>query len=174
MKHLLLLIAGIMFTCCFQTNAPAAESSKIAVVDMEKLQEESKSFKKTREQLRQKFESLQKKLKKERDELVKIEEELRKQSMMLSLDAKAGKQKQLRKKARYIKYLQNEYSQEMKDAEREAKERVGIEIERVVKEIGKKRGYTMVLNKGALGLIYTDNALDITDEVIRAFDKKSK
>ena len=113
MKHLFPLIAGIMLTFCFQNYALAADSSKIAVVDMEKLQEKSRSFQKTREQLRQKFESLQKKLKKERDELVKIEEELRKQSMMLSLDAKVGKQKQLRKKTRYIKYLQNEYSQEM-------------------------------------------------------------
>ncbi|MDY6878837.1 MAG: OmpH family outer membrane protein [Desulfatiglans sp.] len=174
MKHLLFIIVGIMFTLCYPTYDLAAAGPKIAVVDMEKLQEKSQSFKMTRELLRQKFEDLQQKLKQEKDELVKIEEELRKQSMMLSLDAKVDKQKQLQKKARYIKYLQNEYSQEMKDAEKEAREKVGIEIEEVVRKIGKKGGYTLILNKGAVGLIYSDNALDITDEVIKGFDKKNK
>ena len=102
-----------------------------------------------------------------------LEDELRKQSMMLSLDAREDKQKQLEKKSRYFKFLQNEYTQEMKDAELEARRRVTKEVAKAVKDIGKKKGYLVILDKGTLGLLYAEETIDITDEVIRAYDRTS-
>ena len=151
--------------------APAADKVKIAVVDMEGFQEESRTFKKVAEELRRKYEGLRENLEREREELAALEESFRKQSMMLSLDAREDKQKELEKKSRYLKYLQNEYTQQMKDAELDARRRVTKEVADVVSEIGKKRQYTLILDKGTLGLIYADEAIDITDEVIKAYDR---
>ncbi|TET21488.1 MAG: OmpH family outer membrane protein [Candidatus Aminicenantes bacterium] len=172
MKHFFCLLVAIMFVIGLQYNAFSADSCKIAVINMQKLQEKSKKFQEIRGTLRQKYETLQKKLDNEKNELVKMEEELKKQGMMLSLDAKEDKQKELTKKKRHYKYLAEEFTQEMKQAEIEATNKFGKEIEKVVEKIGKREAYTLILGKRTMGLVYYDNAIDITDEVIKAYDQK--
>ena len=49
MKHLICLIVGVAFLLSFQLNGYSAESLKIAVVDLQKLQRESTGFKKLSE-----------------------------------------------------------------------------------------------------------------------------
>ncbi len=174
MKKLVVLAMIVSLIFGVRVLAFAADTCKIAIVDMERFQQESVSFQKVRVKLMKKFDALQKKLDQEKQELIKLEEELRKQSMMLSLDAKEDKRKELNKKRRHYKYLYDEFTQEMKDAEMEAKRAVGREIEKVVNKIGKERGYTLILDKRTLGLIYYDHAIDITDEVIKAYDTLGK
>jgi outer membrane protein len=144
---------------------------KVAVVDMKEFQQRSMAFQKLAEELREKYESLKEKLDREKEQIVELEEELRKQSMMLSLDAREDKQKKLEKKKRYFKYLQNEYTQQMKDAENEARRKVTEEVAKLVEGIGEKKGYLLILDKGTVGLIYADESIDITDEVIEAYDR---
>jgi outer membrane protein len=174
MKYFFRLLVGIIFIVCFQHYAWGQDSFKIGVVDMQKFQEGSKSFHKIREELRQKFESLQQKLDVEKNELLKIEEEFKKQSMMLSLDAKEDKQKELEKKSRHYKYLYEEYTQEMKAAELEVRKKVGKELEKVVEKIGQREGYLIILEKRTIGLIYYADAMDMTEQVIKAYDQMSK
>ena len=174
MKYFFRLLVGVVFLVSFQNHAWSQGSSRIAVVDMQKFQEGSKSFQKIREELRQKFESLQQKLEVEKNDLLKIEEEFKKQSMMLSLDAKGDKQKDLEKKRRHYKYLYEEYTQEMKDAELEIRKKVGKELEKVVEKIGQKEGYLIILEKRTIGLIYYGDALDMTEQVIKAYDQMNQ
>jgi outer membrane protein len=133
MKKLFILMAGVVLMLGFQHQAFCAGGNKFGVVDIEKFQGQSKSFQKIREGLQQKFAALQKKLDEKKDELIEIENELKKQSMMLSLDAKEDK----------------------------------------AKELGKE-GYTLIMEKRTVGLVYFDNALDITDQVIKEYDKMKK
>ena len=174
MKKLLILMVGVVLILGFQHQAFCAGSNKFGVVDIAKFQEQSKSFQNIKEDLQQKFTSLQKKLDEKRDELIEIENELKKQSMMLSLDAKEDKAKELEKKRRHFKYLADDFTQEMKQAQLEARQSLGKELEKVVEKIGKKDGYTMIMEKRTIGLVYFDNALDITDQVIKEYDKMKK
>jgi len=139
---------------------------------MKELQQNSVKFQKVREELKKRFNALQKKLDGERAQIAKIEEELRKQSMMLSLDAKEDKEMELGKRTRHYKYMYGEVTQEMKDAEFEATRKVGKEIEKVVEKIAQKESYTIILEAGTMGLIYSDDAIDITKQVTEAYDKK--
>ena len=168
--YLMVLIVGIIFL--FQQAAFGAD--KIGVVDMQDFQKKSKAFKVHAEKLKKKFEALQKKLQNEKDKLKDAEEEFRKQMMMLSLDARDDKRRDLEKMERRYKYLVGEYSQEMKDAEADATRLVGMEVGKVVGKIGKEKGYTIIIEKRALGLIYWDNAIDITDQVIAEYDKANQ
>ena len=174
MKKLLILMVGVVLILGFQHQAFCAGSNKFGVVDIEKFQEQSKSFQNIKEDLQQKFTSLQKKLDEKRDELIEIENELKKQSMMLSLDAKEDKAKELEKKRRHFKYLADDFTQEMKQAQLEARQSLGKELEKVVEKIGKKEGYTLIMERRTVGLVYFDNALDITDQVIKEYDKMKK
>jgi len=137
---------------------------------MKRLQQNSAKFQKIREELKGKFNALQNKLDAERAQISKIEEELQKQSMMLSLDAKEGKEMELGKKTRHYKYMYEEVTQEMKNAEYEATRKVGKEIEKIVEKIAQAEGYTIIMEEGTMGMIYYNNAIDITDRVTKAYD----
>ena len=117
---------------------------------------------------------LKKKLKAEEEGILRLEEELRKQSMMLSLDAKEDKQMELEKKRRHYKYIYGEVTQDMKDTEIDATRKVGREIEKIVQKIAKRDGYTIILEQGAVGLIYYNDSIDITDQVRKAYDRKKQ
>jgi len=174
MKKLPIIISVLMLIAFLNGVALSEQGCKIGIIDMEAFQEKSVSFQKIKEKLRAKFQALQNKLDKEKEELMRLEDEFKKQSMMLSLDAKETKKKELEKKRRHYKYLYEEYSIEMKEAEREARRAVGKEIEKVVEEIGRKKGFTIILEKRTVGLIYYRDEIDITDEVIKAYDRLNR
>ncbi|MBC8418902.1 MAG: OmpH family outer membrane protein [Desulfobacterales bacterium] len=174
MKRISLLLVGFWLLFSMQNQIVWAESVKIGVLDMKKLQQNSVTFQKIREELKQRFNTLQKKLDTERAQIAKIEEELQKQSMMLSLDAKEDKEMELGKRTRHYKYMYGEVTQEMKDAEFEATRKVGKDIEKVVEKIAKKEGYTIIVEAGTVGLVYYDNVIDITDRVIKAYDDRKQ
>jgi outer membrane protein len=158
----------------FQYVALGANPTKIGVVDMQRFQASSRAFQKTTAVLKKKFDDMQSKLDREQNELRKLEEEFKKQSMMLSLDAKEDKKRALEKKRRYYKYLYEDFSQEMKNDEVEATKKIGQELEKVVKRIGEKEGYLVILDKRTLGLLYYDRAIDITEQVIKAYDQMKR
>ncbi|MCD6306255.1 MAG: OmpH family outer membrane protein [Deltaproteobacteria bacterium] len=170
MKRISLLFICFALFSGFYHNPVWAGDIKIGVLNMKRLQQNSAKFQKIREELRTKFNALQKKLDAEREQINKIEEELRKQSMMLSLDAKEDKEIELGKKTRHYKYMYEEVTQEMKNAEYEATRSVGKEIEKIVEKIAKQEGYTIILEEGTVGLVYYDNAIDLTDRVTKAYD----
>ncbi|MBN1106570.1 MAG: OmpH family outer membrane protein [Deltaproteobacteria bacterium] len=164
-----LLLFG--FAALFMTAETAtAQAIKIGVVDIQKFQKKSKAFQSTSAKLKTKFDALQKKLDDERAALLKLEDDFKKQSMMLSLDAQGDKRRELDKKRRYYKYLYEELTLEMKDLEQETTGDVGKELEKVVKKIAEKEGYTLILEKRTLGLIYFSSTIDITDRVVSAYD----
>jgi len=148
-----------------------AEITKIGVVDILKFQQNSRAFQKTRGVLKNKFDAMQRKLDEEKRALIKLEEEFKKQSMMLSLDAREDKKKELEKKRRYYKYLHDDFTQEWKDAEIEATKKIVRELEKVFDRIGDKEGYLLIIRKRTPGLIYYKDNIDITDRITEAYDR---
>jgi Skp family chaperone for outer membrane proteins len=59
----------------------------------------------------------------------------------------------------------------MKDDEVETKKRIGKELEKIVIKIGKKEGYTLIFEKRALGLLFFSDAIDITDQMTKEYDR---
>ncbi|MBW2125392.1 MAG: OmpH family outer membrane protein [Deltaproteobacteria bacterium] len=44
-------------------------------------------------------------------------------------------------------------------------------MEKIVEKIGKTQGYTIILERRTLGLVYYKDSIDITDQVVAAYDK---
>ena len=171
MRYFLGLFLGTIAFVMLQGAALAADAGKIGVIDIQKFQKTSKAFMKLSATVREKFEAMQQKLDQEKNALIKLEEEYRKQSMMLSLDAQEDKKRELEKKRRHYKYLQDEYNQDLKDTEIDTIRKIMKELEGIVEKIGEKEGYTMILERRTVGLIYFNQAVDITGQVTEAYDK---
>jgi outer membrane protein len=117
---------------------------------------------------------MQKRLTDEQNALRKLEEDYQKQSMMLSLDAQEDKKREYDSKARHFNYLAEDFNATVKQLRSAATTRLYNELIGVVREIGLKGGYTIILQKSGTGLLYNDGSIDITAEVISAYDKASQ
>jgi outer membrane protein len=62
----------------------------------------------------------------------------------------------------------------MRKAEDDAKKRLLKELGDVVDDIGKKGNFTLIFEKRSGGIMYFNNTLDVTDEVIAAYDRTKK
>lgn len=174
MKGLTGLFLGLLTVVLFFPVAPlAAQTVKVGVVDLQKFQKNSKAFQKASLSVKKKFDDMQQKLNEERNAVAKLDEEFKKQSMMLSLDAQEDKKRELEKKQRQFKFMYDEFSQEMKDTEMETIKKVMKELEKIVEKIGEKEGYTIILERRTLGLLYFNNTIDITDRVTDTYDKQN-
>jgi len=173
MKGLICVLLGLLAVVFLQPAPLAAQNVKVGVVDLQKFQKNSKAFQRASLVVKKKFDEMQQKLNDERNTLGKLDEELKKQSMMLSLDAQEDKKRDFEKKQRQFKFMYDEYSQEMKETEMEAIKKVMKELEKVVEEMGKKEGYTIILERRTLGLLYFNNTIDLTDRVTEAYDKQN-
>jgi len=173
MKGLICVLLGLLAVVFFQPAPLAAQNVKVGVVDLQKFQKNSKAFQRASLVVKKRFDEMQQKLNDERNTLGRLDEELKKQSMMLSLDAQEDKKRDFEKKQRQFKFMYDEYSQEMKETEMEAIKKVMKELEKVVEEMGKKEGYTIILERRTLGLLYFNNTIDLTDRVTEAYDKQN-
>jgi len=171
MKRILGYILPIFLIGLTHGSALGAGPSKIGFVDIQKFQKNSKAFLATTMEIRKRFETLEKKLAQEKEEYRRLEEEFKKQSMMLSLDAQEDKKRELQRKKRYIKYLADDYTQEMKSLEMEEKMKIIREISKIVRKIGEEEGYALIVEKSAVGIIFAHPAIDLTDRVVETYDK---
>jgi len=146
---------------------------KVGVMDMEKFRKQSVSFQKTFTQMKKKADAMQAKLDQEKAAVEKMEQNFEKQKLMLSLDAQEDKRLALEKKKRYYKYLYEDFSFEMKAAEVETQKRIGRVLNKIVRAIGEKEGYTMIFEKRAPGLIYYNDAIDITNKLVQIYDSEN-
>jgi outer membrane protein len=177
MKNLVVVFFILVAVIFSQSQAAAAQTAppaKIGVVDLQKFQKNSKVFQKTGAEIKKRIEDLQKSLNQERDSLAKLQEDFKKQSMMLSLDAQEDKRREFEKKQRQYKYHYDEANQEMKDMENEALKKIMEELGKIVAKIGEKEGFSLILERRTVGLIYCNEAIDITDRVTEAYDKSKQ
>ena len=174
MKYFLRFIPALMILFFLQANALGADSLKIGVLNMQKFQANSKSMKTQTDKLQQKYETMRKKLNEEVEDLQKLEEEFKKQSLMLSLDAQGSKKREVESKKRYIQFLRNDFTQVMKETDLENSKRILKELEKIVGKIAKDEGYDLIFERKGVGLIYASEAIDITDMVIKAYDRLKK
>jgi outer membrane protein len=62
----------------------------------------------------------------------------------------------------------------MRQAETKSMEPLLHDLEKVVSVIGEKGGYTLILDKNMPGIYFIDSDIDITEEVIKAYDNQIK
>ena len=171
MKMITKLMFAVLVLTLFYSNALAAEVLKFAVVDFQAFQQKSKAFQKIGAGFQKKIDEMKKKFDVEHAALKKMETDFNKQSMMLSLDAQADKKRELERKRRYNKYLYEDLTTELKALEMQASNKVGKELDKVIKKIAEEDGYHFVFRRYAHGLLFYDDAFEITNKVIETYDK---
>jgi outer membrane protein len=149
---------------------PAAAQTSIAVIDVQRVVSESDPGKGALQKLKaiqdgkiQEGQALQ-------QELATLQEQFNKQRFTVSETRLAELNKEMEDKTISIRRFEDDAKRELEEARR--RELGGLEerILPIINQIGEERGITLIFNKFQSGLVYADDAVDITDDVILRFN----
>jgi outer membrane protein len=174
MRKYLFPLFVVIALCLLPVSAIAADSFKVGVIDLQRCIQDSIEGKRAKDKLQTKKDNMQKKLDERQNKLLQLKKELEKQSMMLSMDAKQDKEKEFERQRREFKYFYDDISNQMRKAEGEVRKVLLGELETVVGDIGRKENYTLIFERRSSGIMYLQNTVDLTDEVIKAYDLNKK
>ncbi len=149
----------------FSAGVARAEGIKIGYVDLEKAFNE---YYRTKEE-NAKLQDLQKDKKAEADRMIADINKLKEESELLSDDAKKSKEAVVKDKIKELRDYERDTVQEIRDKLLALRKDILDTITKVVAEKGKKEGYTFILVSDVL--IYKEQGLDMTDELIKIINK---
>jgi outer membrane protein len=156
----------------------AADVVKVAVIDQQTILERSKAGKRAMDSLKEFSASRQRIVAADDDELKKLEAELKNQETSLTEGAKHQRQEQFRVKFENYQRRLQDFNREIQGRQKELAEEYQKKINEAATAVAEKGGYAVVLDKGSDAtlriVIYASNAIDITDQVIKEFDRRNK
>lgn len=153
--------------------APTAVLQRIAYIDVQRVLARSAAGVAAREQLEREKATMQKEMDGKRVELEKLREELDKKGALLTADARRDKQEQFERKRRDAARLADDFQKELERKESTLLQKVLQEVSGIIERVGKERGYYLVVEKRGAGVIYAAAEADLTDEIIRAYDRQA-
>jgi outer membrane protein len=158
--------------------APAAGGQtsglqRIAFIDVQRVLARSAAGVAAREQLEREKGTMQKEMDAKHVELEKLREELEKKGALLTGDVRREKQEQFERKRRDAARLADDFQKELERKESQLLQKVLAEVSGIIEKIGKDRGYYLIVEKRGAGVIYAATEADLTDEVIRAYDREA-
>jgi len=146
----------------------AAASSKVAVVNVQKIMKESKAAQAVRSQVTAKQKAFQAELDKKEGELQKEDQDLAKQRSVLSPEAFEKKYKDFRKKAAEAQKEVREKRGKLDRGFTEALTEIQKKVTEIVAGIAKEKEVEMVVANTPV--LYVSPDLDITDAVLSKLD----
>jgi outer membrane protein len=148
------------------------EPIKIGVVDMEQAISSTEEGRAAREEMERKKRDAEAQLQPMYDQFKTLRDEMEAKQFVLSEDALHQKRLDLAELGNQIQTKQKELEGKLQiDGER----LVGPlqkKLMNIVEDIGRKNGFTLILARGTPGVMYSREALDITDLVIKHFNQK--
>jgi len=149
---------------------PASAQQNIGVIDVQRVVTESDPGKQALQKLKELQDAKIDQGRALQQELAAMQEQMSKQRFTLSEERLAELTKQMEDAQIALQRFQDDAERELDESRR--RELGGLEgrIIPVINEIGAERGFTLIFNKFQSGLVYADEAVDITDEVIQRFN----
>jgi outer membrane protein len=153
-----------------QNAAPAAGAMKIAVIDTEKILVNSAAGKKALADLKKLQEAKEKEVGTKQQEIKDLQAKVSDGRLSLAQDKLEEMQKQLEDKVIALRRLQDDATRDLTKKRDDVLGGIDQQVMPVINQVGKQLGYTLIFRKFESGLIYADEAIDITDQIIQRLD----
>lgn len=166
------LLMAVLVTVALATTGAQDEPFKVGVVDMEQALSSTDEGKSAREELGRKEREARSQVEPMVERFQALQEEMKGKKYVLSEEALFEKQVELAE-------LKNKIETKMKELEGQLQIDQGrivaplrAKMLEIIENIGKEQGFTLIIERGTPGVIYTREALDITDLVVGRYNKK--
>jgi outer membrane protein len=183
------VVAIVLTVCAASTRAqapapapapaPAAATpapnglQRIAFIDVQRVLARSAAGVAAREQLERDKAAMQKEMDGKRAELEKLRDEMEKKGALLTPDARRDKQEQFERKRRDAARLADDFQKELEKKESGLLQKVLQDVSGVIERVAKEKNYYLVVEKRGAGVLYGSTEADLTDEIIRQFDREA-
>lgn len=154
--------------------ALAETAPKIGYVNLQVALNESTKGQKAKEQFKKEVDKLQKELKGQKDDLEGLKEQIEKKASVMKDSERVELEDDYRRK---LRDFERTYKDAQADLQRKDNELTGGilgELQEVVAEYGKDNDFTVILETSSGGLLYGDEDSDLTEIIIKAYNKKSR
>lgn len=167
-------IVGALLTILLFAAPALAVENKIGYVDLQKALNTSEAGKAAKERISKKVKEYEGTIDTRQKEIKKLKEELEKQAMLLSEDARGVKERDYQQKVKEFQRFTKDIQEELQQKDNDFTKQILEELFKVIKEVGEKEGYTLILEQSESSILYADEKVNLTDKVIKAFDAKKK
>lgn len=166
----------LLFILAFFATAVCASANdlKIGYVDLQKALNMSEAGKSAKEKIAQRVKELEASFEGRDKELKKLKDDLDKQSLLLSEEARAAKERDYQQKLKEFQRLTKDAQEEVQQKDADFTRQILEGLSKVIQDFGTKEGYTMILEKTESAVLFADPKVDLTDRLIKAFDASRK
>lgn len=153
-------------------SATSIANTLVGLVDIQKVITSIKEGKGVQKSLEKTFNDKKAALQKDEEKIKKAQEDYKKQSMVLADAARANKERELQEMMMKLQNKTMEYQRDIQKLEQEMKKPILDKLRPIIDEISKANQVAMTFELSAAPIVYAENKKDITDDVIKAYDKK--
>jgi len=150
--------------------AQDATSPRVAVIDVQQVVEQSAAGREALARLKKLNDEKVAQGAKLVSELEALQKQLATQRATLSEERLKSLQKQIEDKQVDIERFRDDAEDFLDGARRKELQALETRIMPIINEIGRERKLQLIFNKFQSGLVYADDAVDITDEVLKRFN----
>jgi outer membrane protein len=149
---------------------PFPEGSKVAYVVLQRVANESGEGKVATARIQALQQKKAAELNDKQKQLQTAQQKLEKEASVLSSTAAAELQKTAERLQVEIQRFTQDAQQEVQELQQQLQQEFQVKLEPVLQEIGKEKGLHFIFNGPDAGLVWADNALDISADVIKKLD----
>lgn len=171
MKKIMLAVSMLL---CASVAFGAEKTVKIGYMDLQKALNDSDTGKDAKITFNKRVEELQKVLDEKQTEIKKMQDELEKQKGLLTSETRGEKEKAYQQKIKDAQRFAKDSQEELQQKDADMTKKILIDLREVIKKIGSDEGYTLILERGDSFVLYAAEGVDITEKVIKAYNKMRK
>jgi outer membrane protein len=153
-------------------SLPSFSAVLVGLVDIQKIITTIKEGKSVQKTLEKSFNDKKAILKKDEEKIKKAQEDYKKQSMVLSESARSTKEREMQEMMMKLQSKTMEYQREIQKMEQDMKKPILEKLRPIIDEVSKANKVDLTFELSAAPIVYAESKKDLTDEVIKAYDKK--
>ena len=166
------IVLALLASLILPTHAFAADS--VGYVDMQRVIEQSKLGQRLQEQLREEFEPRGQALAQEEQEIRQRQQTLERDGPLMSADQVSKEEAEIDTRIKAYQEKATALQQEIMKVQQEKGREIIVPAKDSINAIAKKKKVGMVIEPGMSGLLYVDETLDLTSDVIKHLDDTTK
>jgi outer membrane protein len=156
------------------TQGDSIAGVRIGYVDFTRALNQVSDGKEAKKRLRGEFKEKQDRLNNLQSELTKMKEEIERDRVILSTEELQTKEGLYRQKLMDVQRRFADFRREMSEREAHLTKEILGRLRKTVQSIGERDGYSLILEKSQELVIYTPAAEDLTDIVIKEYNRGTK
>ncbi|MBI5575864.1 MAG: OmpH family outer membrane protein [Deltaproteobacteria bacterium] len=167
-----LWMAAVVAAALLFAGGAFAEGLKVAVIDVNKILNESEAGKTAKKKIESRYEELKKKVEEKQEEAKKIKDEIDKQKIILGKEKLKEKEDALNGKIAELRQLTQEAEKEMQSRQGELTQEVLKSVKAQLDKFVGKEKIDLVLDQTQGGVVHFSPSLDITAKVLELVNKE--